>query len=510
MNRRIEKECESGLEYLLPDYMGDVKKLLTSKARIVPTGKFVSDGSVEVSGNVEYDLLYLDSAGKLTAVNSSSDFSESFEIDGESYIDSAEESRVCALKVRVTGPRKISLKADVKTVLTVSEDRILSVDGNAFSEEGRAVEKCITEVSCVSSVFEKSAAVEYAEVLESFDDLSVDGTEIISSNAQSKITDAKVGEGEVTLKGENVVSAILLSPEGTPRLIKKAFPFEEKIAVEGASENMSVIPSSDILSADVSLSADGEYMSAIANLTSQYSVELIENKTAEVITDAYTPSCECMNKYSDTEFSELIGAGRESFLVSVKCDKAEQHLEGLCEIISAGAEVRGLSSEVTADGGRFCGEIVVNGLGYETNVDGSVTYLPFKIQGQFDEKVNFPCQIKDKTMLDALLSVEDVEITNEEENLSARCLISVKYRLLSTKTVRRITLCEALESEQNEGDKSSITVYYPRNGERLFDVAKKYRTTSEKIAKDNELSESALASFDSPDSLFGVKKLIIR
>ena len=73
-------------------------------------------------------------------------------------------------------------------------------------------------------------------------------------------------------------------------------------------------------------------------------------------------------------------------------------------------------------------------------------------------------------MLDALLSVEDVEITNEEENLSARCLISVKYRLLSTKTVRRITLCEALESEQNEGDKSSITVYYPRNGERLFDV----------------------------------------
>ena len=58
--------------------------------------------------------------------------------------------------------------------------------------------------------------------------------------------------------------------------------------------------------------------------------------------------------------------------------------------------------------------------------------------------------------------------------------------------------------------KATVTVYYPRGGESLFDVAKKYKTTSLKIARDNDLSDQALSSFDTHDSLAGVKKLIIR
>lgn len=510
MNRRLEKECESGIEYLLPDYMGDVKKLLMSRARIVPAEKFVSDGAVEVSGCVEYNLVYLDSQGKLTEVNASSDFSDIFEVDSDTYLDSLEESRVGALKVRVTGPRKISLKADVKTILTVSEERDITVEGNAFSEEGRAIEKCIGEISFASSVFERSAVTEYAEVLESFDDITSDGAEIICVNTAAKITDTKVSSGEVSVKGEHTVSGVIISPEGVPHAVRKSFPFEEKIAVEGADDGMSALSWCEVCSSSVSLSADGEYMSAIANFSVRYGVELIQNKTLEVITDAYTPGCECKNKYSDTEFLEHIGAGRELFYVTLKCDKAEERLEGLSEVISLSAELRGISSEAMSEGGKFSGDIIVNGLGYETNVDGSITYLPFKMQGSFEENVNFGCQIKGKSVLDATLSIEDLEIINEGEILGVRCAVSVKYHLSAAKCVRLLTYCEAAESEESASKKATVTVYYPRGGERLFDVAKKYKTTSLKIARDNDLSDQALSSFDSPDSLVGVKRLIIR
>jgi len=510
MNRRLEKECESATEYLLPDYMGDVKKLLMSRARIVPAGKFVSDGSVEVSGNVEYDLLYLDSSGKLTAVNAASDYLQSFEVDGESYTDSAEESRVGALKVRVTGPRKISLKAEVKTVLAVSADTEISVEGNAFSDEGREVEKCTAEISFASSLFEKSAGHEYAEVLLSFEGTAEDGVEIASVNAVSKITEAKAGDGDVTLKGENIVSCIMFLPEGAPRAVKKAFAFEERIAVEGAREGMCVISSSDVCSATVDLSADGDYMSLIANLNVQYGVELIENKALEVVTDAYTPGCECKNKYSDVEFSELIKAGCERFQLSLRCDKAAEKLESVSDVISVGAELRTVAFEAGDGFVRFFGDVMASGIGYETNVDGSITYLPFKIQSQFDEKVNIDCQNKGKTQLDAQLYVEDCEVSDEGESLLIRCFLCAKYYLFSNKSARVITLCETEENRELLSEKSTVTVYYPQSGERLFDIAKKYKTTSLKIAKDNELSDSALASFDSPDSLIGVKRLIIR
>ena len=67
MDRRIQKECESGCEYILPDYMGDIKKILMSSARVVPSGKLAGGGNVEASGVVEYEILYADSEGKLTA-----------------------------------------------------------------------------------------------------------------------------------------------------------------------------------------------------------------------------------------------------------------------------------------------------------------------------------------------------------------------------------------------------------------------------------------------------------
>ncbi len=511
MNRRLEKECESGLEYLLPDYMGDVKKLLMSRARIIPAGKFVSDGAVEVSGSVEYNIIYLDSLGKLTEVNASSDFSDVFAVDSDAYVDALEESRVGALKVRVTGPRKILLKADVRNILMVSEERDTTVDGNAFSEEGRAVEKCMGEISFASSVFERSAVTEYAEVLESFDDITYDGAEIICVNTSAKITETQVSSGEVSLKGEHTVSAVVVLPEGTPRAIRKSFPFEEKIALETAQEGMNALSSCDVCSSSVSLSADGEYMSAIANFSVQYSVELLQNKTVEVITDAYTPGCECKNKYTDTEFLEHIKAGREVFYVTLRCERTEERLEGLSEVVSLSGELRGISSQIVSEGAKISGDIIVNGLGYETNVDGSITYLPFKMQGSFEENVNIDCQIKDKTaLLDAILSIEDLEAVNDGDYLSVRCAVSVKYHLSAAKCVRLLTYCEAVETEESESKKATVTVYYPRGGERLFDVAKKYKTTSLKIARDNDLSDQALSSFDSPDSLVGVKRLIIR
>ena len=68
---------------------------------------------------------------------------------------------------------------------------------------------------------------------------------------------------------------------------------------------------------------------------------------------------------------------------------------------------------------------------------------------------------------------------------------------------------EKKDEENEESDDAVVTVYYPKKNERLFDVAKRYRTTAKKIAAYHELSESVIFSPDSEDSLIGVKRLII-
>ena len=73
----------------------------------------------------------------------------------------------------------------------------------------------------------------------------------------------------------------------------------------------------------------------------------------------------------------------------------------------------------------------------------------------------------------------------------------------------RLYSCESVEGGSFEKDQSTVTVYYPKTGESLFDIAKSYHTTPRKIAMDNKLSERAISSVGAPDSLSGVKKLLI-
>lgn len=509
MNKRLQKEFENSCEYLLPDYMGDVKKLLTSNAKAFCNGKFVGEDCVEISGSVEYDLLYVDAEGKLTPVSVASDFSESFEIDSEKYIDCAEESKILGVRVRVTGPRKILLKADMQTSLTVREEDCVGINLDSLSQNTN-VEKCSAEVNFANSVFLKSGEREYAEIVERLEGDDFKDAEIISSSASTVVNSVSVSDGEVSIKGENIVSAIVSIGDSAPRLVKKAFPFEEVIVSEDIKSNMMAVADGCVGSVSVGIGSDGEGSALVANIISEYSVELMENTSATVITDAYTVDCDCKNSYKNSELSELVWAGTEKFSIDLRCEKTRENLKDLSQIISMCAQLRSVNVTETENECQFSGEIMLNGVGYETNVDGSQTYIPIKIQEEFREKVNVGCQISDKNKLECFLSVNDCEVECDAQILFVKCHVTAKIYVYNPKTVNVLTACEVIDSAVEGRAISKITVYYPKEGDRLFDVAKKYKTTSKKIAEDNLLTESALSSFDTANSLMGVKKLIIR
>ena len=510
MKKRLQKECESATEYVLPDYMGDIKKLLMSKGRAVPTGKYVADGAVEVSGIVEYDIVYLDAEGKLTAANATSDFNVSFPIDEATYIDSLEQSRSSALKVRVTGPRKISLRSDVEVYLSVSAEFDSRIEGNVFSDEERNVEKCTADVVFASSVFALSGEREYAEAAERFEGVSADEVEIVSVSGVCSVREAVAGEGEVFLKGENKVSAVLLLPDRPPVRIRRSIPFDEVLKSDAIRSGMTVIGEGFISSADVGLGMEADSLNVVFNIIAEYSVEAMENESASVVTDAYVLDGECKTKYSDTKFLSLEYAGARPFCAEVRCNKSEEKLGELCDVIFVDAEAKLVDVRCEGSSCLINGEMTVSGVGYETNVDGSLTYVPIKIQSKFAEKVNIDCQNIDKMQMECSVTVEDCEVSSDSETLCVRCNSLARISLWSPHLVRTLVECERVDGEAEVRDGSVVTVYYPKEGDTLFDVAKKYKTTVRKIGSDNLLSESVMASHDSKGSLVGIKNLIIR
>ena len=56
---------ESGGEFILPDYMPKVQKVLRMEARVLPPTRYMSSGEAQMSGSVLHTLIYIGEEGEI-------------------------------------------------------------------------------------------------------------------------------------------------------------------------------------------------------------------------------------------------------------------------------------------------------------------------------------------------------------------------------------------------------------------------------------------------------------
>ena len=509
MNRKIQKECESTCEYILPDYMGDIKKILNSKARVIPAGRFKDGEQLEINGVVEYEVLYSDSENKLTAVQTTSDYSMNVAVDGDNYIDSSDATTASNLSIRITGPRKMVIKSTVESFVTITEETDFKVEGDVF-DGSREPEYVKRSVEYAESLYGMSAEREYAEEAERIPGVSAEEIEIITTGASVRITEARAVDGGVEIRGEIIAIAIIKTPEQPPYTIKKSIPFNETISIEGATADMSALADGYVTSATCGVNYDTNESVVVVNAIVEYKAEVIENKTIDVVSDAYLKEQGTKNSYSEIEYRRADGASIGEMTVDLKVARSELMLDTVQSILCADAEFLISEAKAWHNGVKFEGEINISGIACEINADNSVGFVPIKIKRPFEENVNISCQIPENSQIEYTVSTVECVPTLDSDFLYLRCVAGVKIKLFADEKMTCLTSCEVVEGEQFLKNTSSVTVYYPTESENLFDIAKRFHSSVAKIARDNSIAEETISLPDTPSSLSGLKKIIIR
>ncbi len=511
MNKRTKKEVDSSCEYILPDYMGDIKKILTSKARILPGGRFASDGEVELTGTVEYEVIYADSENKLTSVNTSSDYSVSLPIPQEGYVGCAADGRVANFNIRITGPRKMSLKSSVEVATVITTETELEVLGDVFSGE-REPQYTSRSISIENAKYGKSLEREYAEEAERLSGVLADEIEIIATGGSVRVLETRPTDGGVTIKGVIVIGAIVRTPEQPPFAIRREIPFEETVEIDGADKDMEFVADGILTSATLGVSEDGEECVISVNAIAEFEAYALENVSIDVVTDAYLKECPVECKYSDFEYTTLGACQINELVVGGKINRESIGCAEIREILMLDGEVRSFNLSHSQYGGEINGEIAISGIACEINVDGSTSYIPIKASLPFTSNVNYNCQIPENARIDCSVSVSSCDGLLDADDIHFNCTLKVKSRIESCQSVSRLCECHAGAYEYGASElpsSSRITVYYPDASDSLFSVAKRFHTTPEKLARDNMISNETSLS-DECDSLCDVKKLIIR
>lgn len=229
-------------DYTLPDYLGEIRKVLRISASVSPSSKYVKGNTAEFNGNIEYTLLYVGTDGELyaTALPAEYSFSVPLEISGaydlSEGINLFSESVDESLTTRVTSPRKLNVKCRLNSQIEgygilVSEERITG-EADIDSLVRLKKEAIISSAVCaLCDPLEISADV----------DIQDPNTRVISGSCCIRINETIPSEDLLDIRGEATISLIVSEKDSSPvRCITKSVPFEKRLEIDGMSSRASL------------------------------------------------------------------------------------------------------------------------------------------------------------------------------------------------------------------------------------------------------------------------------
>ncbi len=497
---------ESVGDYILPDYNTDVKRVLLTRAVANDTGCFVNGDAIDVGGAVNYEIVYIDSEGELASCQFATDFDASAKCNGDAVEGCFAFTRVSGYSVRLVGPRKFSAKAQLLTDVNLTEKQKIGVSGGAF-EIGEPQTR-VKNTSVAYRSFATPSERSYSETLADLDGVIADDVAVLYTSVTPELV-ATAGDGTIDVGGMLNVDCFIKQGEEVPRCITLSVTVNESLVAEGMGDCLGCTPYVRISGARIRTEPCEDGVTLVVDFNAEYSAVAISNAVLPVVLDCYLTDREVENTYESFDCTEHLGTVKIDESLSFTPSFSELGTDSLREILLTDAYMRQDELLLTPNGAKMLGVLRFSGVACQINEEGELCYTALKYEAPFEINVNYSCHLPVNTQLEFngnACSVSAV-VTADGVEFNARVLGTLTA--LSKTTLTRLSVSNA-SSETVSRESSVITVYYPHEGETLFEVGRKFHTRPIDIAADNSLTEEVFSSEGSDLSGLGVKRLIIR
>lgn len=497
---------ESSGDYTLPDYNTDVKRVLETKVEIVDSGCFVGGDDVDISGSVNYEVLYLDAENELASCSFSTDFDTSLKCNGEATVGCSAVSFVDGYSVRLVGPRRFSVKAQIGTEVKISERASIAVSGSAFEYGEPEVRTKNKRVA--TAAFSAPTQKEYSEVISNMDGVIADDLAVLYSGCHPELSVA-VADGGCEVTGTLHLCALVRKEEEIPTVLTTDISVCENIEMDDVSDDTYLTVCAEVSSLRISPEANEDGVTLVAKAAVEYRVCGVKNTVVPVILDAYLTDRGVENTYTAFSHAEYLGGVKMTEEFTFTPTSKDLSCEPLREIIFTDAKLRVSEATPEGFGVKIKGTIRFSGVACQINEDGTPAFVGIKYDAPFEKNVNYTCHIPTSARIFCHGGVTSVGGLATADGAELTVGLSLDVSVFNSESIS--CLCTSVAKEEKYEDEGvSITVYYPTEGETLYDVGRKFHTRPIDIAADNSLAETVFAEDGGDLSCHGVKRLVIR
>lgn len=473
-------------EFTLPDYVAEIRKVLSVAGEALLEGKYIEDkgdsSSVELNGSVTYSVAYTDDEGKLFSIPLNSSFQIKLPIALGSRVLSCT-TTVESISCRVMAKRKLSLKARLKTrLLSFVDAKLPDASSLGSSADEMFMERKTARVNAMKVL---PCLLDNIRVSDKLDTEQGKSITPLWCDAKVMINEARAQTDMVTVRAEACVKC-LVNKEGEISVIEKRLPLNEMIEVEGASAEDMVRIESRCISLSISNEESDKTNQLFFDLSCELLGEVIKTMEAEVVEDAYSTKNEMELSCKDTTIYRGVKAASSSISLSQTIKKDTEDIDRVIEIFAHPVYEK---TEAKGTKAYICGKINATILGQgQPDENGYREYIAKTTEVPFRQEIDMGRVVEEPVSFVSLF-VGNTNGKAEGDSIYISMELYTSYALYGKENKRMVEKCTIKRDKEISRDNSSLRVYFPKEGDTLWEIAKRYHTTKGKIMSENGLDE---------------------
>ena len=459
----------------LPDYLPEIRKVLYVRESALPPAKFISGGKVDVSGVIDYTLLYVSGDGRLCSAPVSAEYSFSLPLDNMSDYEISEGLTVMAhtfcenTSVRVSAPRRLQLKSRIRTSVGVwgkmlAAEKIVGLE-NEDTLERQKISAGNLELLCESS-----------DIVTLEDEYLLPSAEAMISSAEAvvSVSEARANGDSLRISGEAIVRLLVNNGGDFERVIRK-LPFEAETELDGIVIGEDSACRAKGYITDLSVNVDEGKAKIEANLVLEACVAC--NREVSYTADIYSTEQKCRCFTRDCAIPKMLCNKNATLSLDERTTLEELG-------IPEGAELIDVSAAAVVDKAELCeGKYLLRGsirYCYIFSKDGEYAYAEQRVP--FKYECDTPAEKQEVSSFDALAEVISCRARSDSGSVGVDCEILLSMSLFVSDEA--IMLEKVEFGEKQEKRRGVFAVCYPTREDTLWSVAKRYAVEPSAVAGD--------------------------
>lgn len=486
-------QTEQGVEfdYVLPDYYPDIFRIL--KCSLTPgiSSYSVSGTQLFIDGAVLIRILYLsDDNVNIHCVEQKYTYSKAVELPKapdkpKVYLTVRSDYSNC----RAVSGRRFDVRGAVSCKIKVYSSAAVEIISGAEPLETKSE----TLVYCGNRLYGGGQFTVREDIETGAGKGGIIG--IMHCDSFAEITDLKIIAGKVVVKGIVKVKALYLvkidDNSQDTEVMEAEIPVSRIIDIDGLDESFSCCADMRVMecSPEIKPSDSGESRMIGCELTLDCKITANRESNIPVLTDLYSTEYETdYGKISvKTEYSPLPIKKTLSFKTSLECKEGdlEEIFDCRCEISAAGCKF-------SENGELMISATIVSQAAGKISPSGAPVFM------EKSEQAELTCDTgaqDENCVVEPDIRVEDVSFSisgdNSAEIRASICVSGCVYRVKTVSVIGSVSVDSEKPKEKNSD--YALKMYYARENEEIFAIAKRYNTRAAAIMEENELEDEILA-----------------